>query len=667
MEGTPFGHYRLLKLVGRGGMGEVWRAHDTVSDRVVALKVLPPHLATDKHFQNRFRREARVAAGLYEPHIVPIHSYGELDGRLYVDMRLIDGQDLESLLGGGPLEPARAVKILDQVASALHAAHEVGLIHRDVKPSNILVTPSDFAYLIDFGIARAADSTGLTSTGSTIGTWAYMAPERFGTGEPDLRSDVYALACVLYQCLTGQLPFVGDSVEQQVAGHLSIAPPRPSVTNRTVPQAFDDVVAVGMAKNPSERYGTTTELAAAMTAAASQLAAGVPQQGLPYQPPTQAAHLGQHPREDATPWPPSNASSDSLSWARTEQRAHSDAEPAPFLPRERNPSLAVTARRPLLRHPAALAAALLAVVLLIGGAVVLITRHDTQQANMRSAGSQPAHLPRPAGPAFDGTFTATYGPKTSFGGAPQKSSSSTVTFVARSFCDRSGCVASATTVNRPEGVLTFAFDYANGRWTAVSIENDGECRGQKAVEHWRVYQLQPKPDGSFSGDFRAVYPSGGCNSKQPVTFTRTGGPDPSVQVTDPKVIAPFVRSPAQHFSGRYRRQIIYRDDGTRFDRDYVVDTYCLRTGQRCLSVANEAGQGAVYLNFAGDKWTGHLSSDGKCTRSGLAEHNETDWTVQVPQEPPDPIQQMSGEGTQTASGGCVKTFHFDITYTRTGD
>lgn len=207
MEGRPFGQYRLLSLIGRGGMGEVWRAHDTSTDRVVALKVLPPHLADDEMFQKRFRREARVAAALYEPHVVPIHGYGEIDGQLYVDMRLIVGEDLETMLGRGPLEPARAVWIIEQVASALQAAHEEGLVHRDVKPSNILVTKNDFAYLIDFGIARAAGSTGLTSTGSTIGTWAYMAPERFGVGEPDPRSDVYALACVLHQCLTGQRPF----------------------------------------------------------------------------------------------------------------------------------------------------------------------------------------------------------------------------------------------------------------------------------------------------------------------------------------------------------------------------------------------------------------------------------------------------------------------------
>src|ERR1700757_67704 len=211
MEGTPFGRYQLVELLGRGGMGEVWRAYDPDMNRVVALKVLPPNFADDQVFQERFRREARSAAGLDEPHVVPIHEFGEIEGRLYVTMRLIKGRDLQDLLQDGPLPPARAVWIIEQIASARHAAHEVGLVHRDVKPSNILVTGDDFAYLIDFGIARAAGEIGLTSTGSTIGTWAYMAPERFRTGAAYARTDVYALACVLYQCLTGGLPFPGDT------------------------------------------------------------------------------------------------------------------------------------------------------------------------------------------------------------------------------------------------------------------------------------------------------------------------------------------------------------------------------------------------------------------------------------------------------------------------
>src|SRR6185312_10914666 len=263
VEGTPFGRYRLLTLLGRGGMGEVWRAFDTETHRVVALKVLPAHLANDPHFEQRFRREAFAAAGLAEPHVVPIHNFGEIDGRLYVDMRLIEGRDLQSILASGPLAPARAVAIIDQVASALHAAHRIRLVHRDVKPSNILVAERDFAYLIDFGIARTAGDPGLTGTGSVVGTWHYMAPERFSASEIDARSDIYALACVLYECLTASRPFPGDTLESQVAAHLSKSPPRPSATNPGAPRTFDAVIAKGMAKNPDQRYSTTEHLARA--------------------------------------------------------------------------------------------------------------------------------------------------------------------------------------------------------------------------------------------------------------------------------------------------------------------------------------------------------------------------------------------------------------------
>src|SRR6201993_2216022 len=291
VDGTPFGRYRLVELVGRGGMGEVWRAFDSAMDRMVALKVLPANFADDPVFQERFRREAKAAAGLDEPHVVPFHDFGEIDGRLYVTMRLIKGRDLQTVLVEGPLSPERAVRIIEQVAKALHAAHRIGLIHRDIKPSNILLAEDDFAYLIDFGIARAAGETGLTSTGAAIGTWAYMAPERLNTGHADARADIYALTCVLHEALTGQRPYPGDSLEQQIVGHLTSPPPRPSALQPGVPQPMDEVIATGMAKNPAERYATTVELArAAHNATTAPLPR--PRPSVPVRPPSPPRHFG---------------------------------------------------------------------------------------------------------------------------------------------------------------------------------------------------------------------------------------------------------------------------------------------------------------------------------------------------------------------------------------
>jgi serine/threonine-protein kinase len=265
--GEQFGRYLLRDLIGEGGMGQVFCAYDTETDRIVAVKVLPRNLAKDNSFQERFRREALAAARLNSPHVIPIHSAGAIDGRLYVDMRLIEGSDVDGLLQSGPLNPARAVRIISQVAEALDAAHRVGLVHRDVKPSNVLVDENDFAYLIDFGIARVSGQAGLTSTGMFLGTWAYMAPERFTTGQVDHRADVYALACVLFECLTGRRPFDGDGAEQQAAGHMFAEPPRASSWVAGVPVGLDAVVAKGMAKDPAHRYGTAGELARAAEAA----------------------------------------------------------------------------------------------------------------------------------------------------------------------------------------------------------------------------------------------------------------------------------------------------------------------------------------------------------------------------------------------------------------
>jgi serine/threonine protein kinase len=311
VDGTPFGRYRLIELLGRGGMGEVWRAHDTDTDRVVAIKLLPAHFSANEDFQRRFRREAHAAARLNSPHVVPIHYYGEIDGRLYVDMRLIEGRDLQAVLAAGPLAPARAVRIIEQVAEALQAAHEVGLLHRDVKPSNILLDRNDFAYLIDFGIARAADETRLTKSGNMIGTFAYIAPERLGTraGE-DARADIYSLACVLYECLTGHPPFNEDTTAGLLAAHLNTPPPQPSTTQPNVPPQVDQVIATGMAKDPDNRYATTVELA---DAARDAITTPIPRPEPtvpPEPPPTQktpspvTAPMVVHDRPSASPVPP---------------------------------------------------------------------------------------------------------------------------------------------------------------------------------------------------------------------------------------------------------------------------------------------------------------------------------------------------------------------------
>ncbi|MBI2700135.1 MULTISPECIES: serine/threonine-protein kinase PknD [Mycobacterium] len=263
--GSRFGPYQLVRLIGRGGMGEVYEAEDTRKHRVVALKLISTQFSNNPVFRSRMQREADIAGRLNEPHIVPIHDYGELDGHFFVEMRLIDGVSLRSMLTQfGPLTPARTVAIIRQVAAALDAAHASGITHRDVKPENILVAQNDFAYLVDFGIARAAHDPNLTQSGMAVGTYNYMAPERFTGDDVTYRADIYALACVLGECLTGAPPYRADSVERLIASHLMEPVPRPSVLRPgRVPAALDQVIAKGMAKNPSERYMTAGDLAMA--------------------------------------------------------------------------------------------------------------------------------------------------------------------------------------------------------------------------------------------------------------------------------------------------------------------------------------------------------------------------------------------------------------------
>lgn len=252
--GSQFGPYLLKGLLGSGGFGEVYEAVDTTKNRIVALKLLPPSYTANPNFRQRLFREASTAGRLNEPHVVPIHDYGEIDGQLYIDMRLIPGTDLRTVLEAtGPLGIERAVSITTQIASALDAAHAAHIVHRDVKPANILLAPDDFACLVDFGLANAATDAKLTSAGSTLGTFAYMAPERFSGQDVDYRVDIYALACVLHECLTGAQPYQASDNVGLVAAHLTTPAPQPSQYDG-VPAGFDAVIARGMAKEPEQRY-----------------------------------------------------------------------------------------------------------------------------------------------------------------------------------------------------------------------------------------------------------------------------------------------------------------------------------------------------------------------------------------------------------------------------
>ena len=263
--GTEIASYRIEALIARGGMGEVYLATQSFPERKVALKLLPHDLASDQAFRERFIRESNAAASVEHPNIVPVYGAGDADGELYIAMRYVEGEDLRSLLDReGPLSPERAVHICSQIADALEEAHEHDLVHRDVKPGNILTSRGDRAYLTDFGLIRRSKlETDLTKTGQFMGTVDYVAPEQIKGDEVDGRADIYSLGCVLYECLTGEPPFRRDTEVATLYAHLEDPPPKPSVNRPELGDGLDRMIATAMAKQPSDRYSIAGEFARA--------------------------------------------------------------------------------------------------------------------------------------------------------------------------------------------------------------------------------------------------------------------------------------------------------------------------------------------------------------------------------------------------------------------
>ena len=267
--GSLLAGYRLEAKVGAGGMAVVFRARDERLSRLVALKILAPALASDSAFRSRFIAESRAAAAVDDPYIIPVYEAGEADGVLFIAMRFVPGGDLRRVLEReGALPPDRAAGFISPVASALDAAHRAGLVHRDVKPANILVDARedrpDHVYLSDFGVSKAVSSVGLTSPGQFVGTPDYSAPEQIQGRAVDGRTDQYALACVTYQLLTGALPFESHQGMAALLGHLSAPPPSLVARMPELPGAVNQVLARAMAKAPAERYASCLDFADAL-------------------------------------------------------------------------------------------------------------------------------------------------------------------------------------------------------------------------------------------------------------------------------------------------------------------------------------------------------------------------------------------------------------------
>jgi serine/threonine protein kinase len=271
-DGDEFAGYRIEQTLGRGGMGILYLAVEPGLERRVALKLIAPEAAADEVFSRRFAEESRIAASIEHPNVVPIYAAGEEDGVPYIAMRYVSGSDLgKRIAREGRLEPAGAAALIAQIGNGLDAIHAAGLVHRDVKPANVLLsgaTGEDHAYITDFGVARnVATESGLTQTGRFVGTLDYVAPEQISGGEVDARVDVYALGCLLFKLLTGEVPFPKDGEAARLYAHLNDPPPAPSLYAPQVPMALDDVVIRAMSKEPGDRYPSAGDLGRAALAA----------------------------------------------------------------------------------------------------------------------------------------------------------------------------------------------------------------------------------------------------------------------------------------------------------------------------------------------------------------------------------------------------------------
>ncbi|MEV6134863.1 serine/threonine-protein kinase [Nocardia sp. NPDC051990] len=650
MDGISFGRYQLRELIGAGGMGQVWRAYDTDTDRIVAVRLLPEYCTADPSFRERFRREANATARLREPHVIPIHNYGEIGGRLYLDMRLIDGTDAKTLLAReGAMSPQLAVSVLGQAAAALDAAHAQGLVHRNVKPSNLLITDTGFVYLIDFGIAQAATELGLTSTGAAVGTLAYMAPERFTCGVADARSDVYSLTGVLCECLTGIRPYPGEGFEQQIAAHLTADPPTPSRWRCDLPVGFDDVVARGMAKDPDHRYRTAGELAAAARAALPG-AAAPPAAPRPKQAPT--IHARQF---------------DSPPLARSEAETIRRETPAPL--RRKRPGIYATVT---------LIAVLTAAVVVAG---LWLNDHRITER---------AHTSQPPQPelAFNGKYEVTRTARTINGKSVDSPNQFTQVWSVRSYCPPHSerCVASVTAQDpsAPEqAAAQVVADYRDGAWIITrELPPRPDCTSsvnEASIEAPVWERIVVRFAAQAWTGTASSYGTGPCTNVQEdaMTLHRVGTIDPNVAVVAPETIPARVDMPIARISGTYDVTLTYiptPDFPNPPPPDKVrqrYDTICMRSADRCAATTSPAPDATLVPLFVleGGSWWSVYTLPYACyPGSNEPVTNATvHWDLSRSDAGPDPIKSLTGTWLLDKSAPCHATNRATVEMLRVGD
>lgn len=400
--GSVFGGYRIEGLAGEGGMGRVYRATQMALKRQVALKLIVPELADDVSFRVRFERESELTASIEHPNVIPVYEAGEAEGRLFIAMRWVEGTDLRSVISSQErLDPTRVVAIVEQVAAALDAAHRGGLVHRDVKPANVMLTTThgqEHVYLTDFGLTKkAASGTALTGTGQFVGTPDYMPPEQIKGERVDARTDVYALGCVLFHALTGRVPYDRDSEVAKMYAHLKDPPPSAVEAVPGTPAGLDAVIGRALAKEPDRRYPSAGDLARASRAALSGDDPSQPERNL-------ATGLAAPPAPEGAPTVLTPGAASATSAPATAPASTPTALPQPAAPTPPTPALP-RERRPRRALPIALAG-----LLVLGGVGILAAAGAFSGSGGSESASTSGHAARSTTPKVVATIPAGNGP-----------------------------------------------------------------------------------------------------------------------------------------------------------------------------------------------------------------------------------------------------------------
>ncbi|MCZ4590052.1 serine/threonine-protein kinase [Rhodococcus opacus] len=709
MPGEVFAGYTIERVLGVGGMGTVYAAAHPRLPRRIALKVLHPALAEDDDARARFEKEADHAARLEHPNIVAVYDRGREGDRLWIAMQYVEGTDAATAAEGGPLDPARAVHIITETAKALDYAHEAGVLHRDVKPANILLEhprpghPGDpgRVLLADFGIAKALEHTQhLTKTGMLVASLQYAAPEQFANIPLDARTDVYSLGCTLFRLLTGQQPYPGSTLAQLMAGHLNSPIPRPTAVRAGLPPGFDAVIARAMAKDREDRYPSCGALAAA-----AQHALGPPQADIPTlvreEPETDRSHPPGPPtpgpstrrqeettvrRTELPPEPDQVAQQQIETWAgagRPDSAQPPLGPPISDRPRE-HPPHAGRHRAPWWRRPVTPIVAVVVVALCAVG-YTLWRGQDTDDRAAQNPGM-----------VFDGMYDAAYQVQATYGGDYSGESEFTARWAVRTHCPAAtGACVTSVTATRPDDPSgsppsQFVMDYSDGTWSgvrelpAIGCQDPATGAPLQDVPSWdsRTLTLDgPQPDGHSLTGTKVEYRGNPCARRYEVgiTLRRTGDVDPAIPLTPPTEIAPIgPTSPGAALTGTYNYittpAVVPPGGGDRGPETLTgrFRTHCLRTGDRCAS---------VFITDANPEGRMHLYADGQWIWTFTAAPRSC---LNKPEDPrttsvnyrttlfrtgagEGPAQKLAGRWVETFHGDCPTTYESTVDVTRTGD